>query len=63
LPINASIEDLPSQELIIIDTFDKALQNNLLPSAISNNRYFAYIAENYMHLPKKVYIQKKMLEI
>lgn len=52
LPINVSVEKLPSPELIVMDTFDKALQNNLQQSATKNNRFFAYIAESYMNYPK-----------
>jgi ABC-type transporter lipoprotein component MlaA len=46
LPANASVNNLPSPELIVMDTYDKALQNNLHSSAAENNRYFAYIAES-----------------
>jgi len=54
LPVNVSVEVLPTRELIVMDTFDKALLNNLLPSSINNNRFFAYIAESYLQFPKKV---------
>lgn len=43
---NTSVDSLPSPELIVMDTYDKALQNNLHSSAAENNRYFAYIAES-----------------
>jgi ABC-type transporter lipoprotein component MlaA len=46
LPANASINNLPSPELIVMDSYDKALQNNLHSSAAENNRFFAYIAES-----------------
>jgi hypothetical protein len=55
LPVNVSIEELPSPESIVMDTFDKALQNNLLQSAITNKRFFAYIAESYIQFPKQVF--------
>lgn len=56
LPINVSITSLPAPELIVMDTFDKALQNNLQQSATENNRFFAYIAESYMNYPKRTII-------
>ncbi|KAH7729834.1 CLR-1 protein [Aphelenchoides avenae] len=56
LPENASIESLPSPELIVMDTYDKALQQNLNPSAAETGRYFAYIAESYMQYPKSTII-------
>lgn len=56
LPANASIESLPSPELIVMDTYDKALQQNLNPTASENGRYFAYIAESYMQYPKSTII-------
>lgn len=46
LPDNASVSSLPAPELIVMDTYDKALQNNLHASAVENNRFFAYIAES-----------------
>lgn len=54
LPLNVSIEVLPLPESVIMDTFDKALQNNLLHSTFNNNRFFAYIAESYIQYPEKV---------
>uniref|UniRef100_A0A915CNV6 protein-tyrosine-phosphatase n=1 Tax=Ditylenchus dipsaci TaxID=166011 RepID=A0A915CNV6_9BILA len=56
LPVNVSIENLPAPELIIMDTFDKALQNNLHQSAALNSRFFAYIAESYMQYPKQTVV-------
>lgn len=50
LPLNVSIENLPSSDNIVIDAFDKALQNNIQhPSS----RFFGYIAECYMNYPKE----------
>ncbi|KAI6219774.1 Protein-tyrosine phosphatase containing protein [Aphelenchoides fujianensis] len=56
LPANTSINSLPAPELIVMDTYDKALQNNLHSSAAENNRYFAYIAESYMEYPTETVI-------
>lgn len=39
-----------------MDTYDKALQQNLNPSAAETGRYFAYIAESYMQYPKSTII-------
>jgi len=52
LPANVSIDALAPPEQIVMDTFDKALQNNMLPSAAANNRFFAYIAESYLRYPE-----------
>lgn len=56
LPTNVSIESLPAPELLIMDTFDKALQNNLHQSAAANNRFFAYVAESYKQYPKQTIV-------
>ncbi|KAI6225011.1 Protein-tyrosine-phosphatase [Aphelenchoides besseyi] len=56
LPANTSINSLPAPELIVMDTYDKALQNNLHSSAVENNRYFAYIAESYLEFPVETQI-------
>ncbi|KAI1728522.1 protein-tyrosine phosphatase domain-containing protein [Ditylenchus destructor] len=56
LPTNVSLESLPSPELIVMDTFDKALQNNLHETAALHNRFFAYIAESYMQYPRQTVV-------
>lgn len=50
LPTNISVTELPSPELIVIDSYDKVIQNNLYQSVV-HNRFFAYIAESYTQLP------------
>lgn len=50
LPLNVSIGNLPSPDNIVIDAFDKALQNNMEQSS---SRYFGYIAECYINFPKE----------
>ena len=56
LPLNVSIDALPEPEFIVMDTFDKALQNNQNYLAAQNNQFFAYVAESYTQLPSKTVI-------
>ncbi|VDO15502.1 unnamed protein product, partial [Brugia timori] len=54
------IESLPAPDSLIVDTFLKAMGNNLqseqLKQETKQKRYFAYIAESYMQYPKRTLI-------
>uniref|UniRef100_A0A915C0X9 protein-tyrosine-phosphatase n=1 Tax=Parascaris univalens TaxID=6257 RepID=A0A915C0X9_PARUN len=62
---DVAIESLPPPDSLVVDTFVKAINNNLHEEHITqitngrkprNRRYFAYIAESYMQLPRRTYV-------
>ncbi|CAD5212467.1 unnamed protein product [Bursaphelenchus okinawaensis] len=56
LQSNISVDALPPPEQIVMDTYDKVLQNNIHTAYHPNNRFFAYIAESYMQYPKQTVV-------
>uniref|UniRef100_A0A158Q2W1 protein-tyrosine-phosphatase n=1 Tax=Dracunculus medinensis TaxID=318479 RepID=A0A158Q2W1_DRAME len=63
LHTDVAIEEIPAPDSLVVDTFLKTLENNLLqddPSKstkkFKNRRYFAYIAESYANFPRHTMI-------